>query len=81
MYVQYTHNTFLAHLYFSRFLQASRSTIIFLSLLSGFPINKLQARVLHLHCFDYDRFSRDDSIGEIHLPLCQVSQIGYSRGG
>ncbi|XP_059080048.1 synaptotagmin-7-like isoform X2 [Tigriopus californicus] len=38
----------------------------------GFPINKLQARVLHLHCYDYDRFSRDDSIGEIHLPLCQV---------
>jgi Ca2+-dependent lipid-binding protein len=39
---------------------------------SGFPINKLQSRVLHLHVFDYDRFSRDDSIGEIHLPLCQV---------
>jgi len=38
----------------------------------GFPINKLQSRVLHLHCYDYDRFSRDDSIGEIHLPLCQV---------
>ena len=39
---------------------------------AGFPINKLQSRVLHLHVFDYDRFSRDDSIGEIHLPLCQV---------
>jgi len=38
----------------------------------GFPINKLQSRVLHLHCYDYDRFSKDDSIGEIHLPLCQV---------
>ncbi|XP_038219917.1 synaptotagmin-7 isoform X2 [Zerene cesonia] len=38
----------------------------------GFPIQKLQARVLHLHVFDYDRFSRDDSIGEVFLPLCQV---------
>jgi len=38
----------------------------------GFPINKLQSRVLHLHVYDYDRFSRDDSIGEFHLPLCQV---------
>ncbi|XP_025153939.1 synaptotagmin-7 isoform X2 [Harpegnathos saltator] len=38
----------------------------------GFPIQKLQSRVLHLHVFDYDRFSRDDSIGEMFLPLCQV---------
>ncbi|RZC41128.1 C2 domain containing protein, partial [Asbolus verrucosus] len=37
----------------------------------GFPIQKLQSRVLHLHVFDYDRFSRDDSIGEVFLPLCQ----------
>lgn len=29
----------------------------------GFPLQKLQSRVLHLHVFDYDRFSRDDSIG------------------
>jgi hypothetical protein len=40
---------------------------------AGFPIQKLQSRVLHLHVFDYDRFSRDDSIGEVFLPLCQVS--------
>ena len=46
----------------------------------GFPINKLQSRVLHLHCFDYDRFSKDDSIGEIHLPLCQVS-FSRDKGG
>ncbi|XP_066587956.1 synaptotagmin-7 isoform X2 [Prorops nasuta] len=38
----------------------------------GFPIQKLQSRVLHLHVFDYDRFSRDDPIGEVFLPLCQV---------
>lgn len=42
------------------------------TLLPGFPIQKLQSRVLHLHVFDYDRFSRDDSIGEMFLPLCQV---------
>ena len=46
----------------------------------GFPINKLQSRDLHLHCFDYDRFSKDDSIGEIHLPLCQVSFARYKGG-
>lgn len=38
----------------------------------GFPVQKLQSRILHLHVFDYDRFSRDDSIGEVFLPLCQV---------
>ncbi|XP_044587233.1 synaptotagmin-7-like isoform X2 [Cotesia glomerata] len=41
----------------------------------GFPIQKLQSRVLHLHVFDYDRFSRDDSIGEMFLPLCQVNKF------
>lgn len=41
----------------------------------GFPIQKLQSRVLHLHVFDYDRFSRDDSIGEVFVPLCQVRVI------
>lgn len=29
----------------------------------GFPLAKLASRVVHLHVFDYDRFSRDDSIG------------------
>lgn len=42
----------------------------------GFPIQKLQSRVLHLHVFDYDRFSRDDSIGEVFMPLCQVDFSG-----
>jgi len=47
--------------------------VSFLLNVAGFPIQKLQSRVLHLHVFDYDRFSRDDSIGEVFLPLCQVS--------
>ena len=54
------------------FLPLYVSPMFSVSFLAGFPINKLQSRVLHLHVFDYDRFSRDDSIGEIHLPLCQV---------
>lgn len=37
-------------------------------------------QVLHLHVFDYDRFSRDDSIGEVFLPLCQVSDSMSSSG-
>lgn len=45
----------------------------------GFPIQKLNTRVLHLHVFDYDRFSRDDSIGEVFLPLCQVSGCNPSN--
>ncbi len=38
-------------------------------LLSDFPIEKLKTRTLHLHVFDYDRFSRDDPIGELFIPL------------
>lgn len=45
----------------------------------GFPIQKLNTRVLHLHVFDYDRFSRDDSIGEVFLPLCQVSVLFFLK--
>ena len=32
--------------------------IIFIMISPGFPINKLQARVLHLHVYDYDRFEQ-----------------------
>ena len=51
------------------------SIISIIFLFTGFPIQKLNSRVLHLHVFDYDRFSRDDSIGEVHIPLCQVSPL------
>ncbi|XP_015377100.1 PREDICTED: synaptotagmin-7-like, partial [Diuraphis noxia] len=35
----------------------------------GFTMQKLHNRTLHLHVFDYDRFSRDDSIGETYIEL------------
>jgi len=40
---------------------------------SGFTMQKLHNRTLHLHVFDYDRFSRDDSIGETYIELNNVS--------
>ncbi|XP_013794883.1 synaptotagmin-7-like [Limulus polyphemus] len=38
----------------------------------GFPLYKLQKSILYLHVFDYDRFSRDDPIGDVYVPLSQV---------
>jgi len=40
---------------------------------AGFTMQKLHNRTLHLHVFDYDRFSRDDSIGETYIELNNVS--------
>ena len=41
-------------------------------LLSGWPHNKLLEKTLYLQVIDYDRFSRDDPIGEIYVPLNEV---------
>lgn len=38
----------------------------------GFPHQKLVQRTLYLQVLDYDRFSRNDPIGEIELPLAEV---------
>ena len=38
----------------------------------GFPHNKLLSRTLYLQVLDYDRFSRNDLIGEVLLPLSDV---------
>ncbi len=41
-------------------------------LFEGFPYNKLQERILHLEVLDYDRFSRNDPIGELNIPLSEI---------
>ncbi|ESO06483.1 synaptotagmin 7f [Helobdella robusta] len=41
-------------------------------LFEGFPYTKLLNRTLYLQVLDYDRFSRDDPIGEVSLPLCEL---------
>lgn len=38
----------------------------------GFPANKLQSRILHLQVLDYDRFSRNDPIGEVNLDMGEL---------
>ncbi|XP_032894938.1 synaptotagmin-7 isoform X2 [Amblyraja radiata] len=41
-------------------------------LFEGFPYEKVVQRVLYLQVLDYDRFSRNDPIGEVSLPLSKV---------
>lgn len=38
----------------------------------GFPQQKLLQRTLYLQVLDYDRFSRNDPIGEVELPLLDL---------
>ena len=40
--------------------------------LSGWPHNKLLEKTIYLQVIDYDRFSRDDPIGETYIPLNEV---------
>jgi len=49
-----------------------RSTAVVI-VAAGFPYNKLMSRTLYLQVLDYDRFTRDDPIGEVCLPLCDIS--------
>ncbi|CAD5113663.1 DgyrCDS2824 [Dimorphilus gyrociliatus] len=39
----------------------------------GFPFQKIQNRILYMQVLDYDRFSRDDPIGEVAIPLSDVN--------
>ncbi|XP_035827363.1 synaptotagmin-7-like [Aplysia californica] len=41
-------------------------------LFEGWPHNKLLEKTLYLQVIDYDRFSRDDPIGETYIPLNMV---------
>lgn len=47
-----------------------RASLCSLSL--GFPYEKVVQRVLYLQVLDYDRFSRNDPIGEVSIPLNKV---------
>ena len=40
---------------------------------TGLSYEKIKQRVLYLQVLDYDRFSRNDPIGEIYLPLHNVN--------
>uniref|UniRef100_A0A3Q2ZNZ2 Synaptotagmin-7 n=1 Tax=Hippocampus comes TaxID=109280 RepID=A0A3Q2ZNZ2_HIPCM len=41
-------------------------------LFEGFPYEKVRERTLYLQVLDYDRFSRNDPIGEVSIPLNKV---------
>ncbi|XP_059578475.1 synaptotagmin-7 isoform X1 [Alligator mississippiensis] len=41
-------------------------------LFEGFPYEKVVQRVLYLQVLDYDRFSRNDPIGEVSVPLNKI---------
>jgi len=39
---------------------------------AGFSLNKLMNRTLYMQVLDYDRFSRDDPIGEVCIPISEI---------
>ncbi|XP_051561698.1 synaptotagmin-7-like [Myxocyprinus asiaticus] len=41
-------------------------------LFEGFPFEKVVQRTLYLQVLDYDRFSRNDPIGEVSIPLNKI---------
>lgn len=44
----------------------------------GFPYEKVRERTLYLQVLDYDRFSRNDPIGEVSIPLNKV-ELGQMK--
>ena len=48
------------------------------SLPPGFPYEKVRERTLYLQVLDYDRFSRNDPIGEVSIPLNKV-ELGHMQ--
>jgi len=57
----------------SQALTNRRNGVVVAVVVAGFPYNKLMSRTLYLQVLDYDRFTRDDPIGEVCLPLCDIS--------
>uniref|UniRef100_A0A3P9M0E2 Synaptotagmin-7 n=1 Tax=Oryzias latipes TaxID=8090 RepID=A0A3P9M0E2_ORYLA len=47
-------------------------------LFEGFPYEKVRERTLYLQVLDYDRFSRNDPIGEVSIPLNKV-ELGQMK--
>ncbi|XP_063053893.1 synaptotagmin-7 [Engraulis encrasicolus] len=47
-------------------------------LFEGFPYEKVRERTLYLQVLDYDRFSRNDPIGEVSIPLNKV-ELGNNQ--
>lgn len=48
---------------------AAHCDLLRLCCFSGFPYEKVVQRTLYLQVLDYDRFSRNDPIGEVSVPL------------
>ena len=40
---------------------------------AGFPLAKLESKTLVLQVLDFDRFSKDDPIGEVEIQLGEVN--------
>uniref|UniRef100_A0A4W5L3W5 C2 domain-containing protein n=1 Tax=Hucho hucho TaxID=62062 RepID=A0A4W5L3W5_9TELE len=45
----------------------------------GFPYEKVRERTLYLQVLDFDRFSRNDPIGEVSIPLNKLSDLGHMQ--
>ena len=41
--------------------------------IAGFPLSKLENRTLVLQVLDFDRFSKDDPIGEVEIQLGEIN--------
>ncbi|XP_012994198.1 synaptotagmin-7 isoform X1 [Esox lucius] len=48
-------------------------------LFEGFPYEKVRERTLYLQVLDFDRFSRNDPIGEVSIPLNKLSDLGHMQ--